>query len=336
MHKKKTIIVASLAVLLIVSLWLAAGCSSKAKTTNAGSAKSGEPYQLKGATITSLTDILVAQEKGYLAEEGIVYKDVGTIKSSDTVAALLTGSIDFALFHPDKLALARLGGSKITAIGPGMIDGPQKPHMIYFVKEGSPIKTAQDCIGKKVGVAFTGSCADGIFLDWLNQNGISADKVEFVIVPDAQAEQALKQGLVDIAQVHPSFYQAVINHGGCRILVNTWDVNKDPNAGTSFSITVSEKWAQEHPEVAKGLVRAINKAHDWMNANQDEAIQMAAKYLDIPPQDVTFFHYDDQHLITDERVIPWFQRMIRLGQIKEGQIKPSEIYTNEYNPEYKK
>jgi sulfonate transport system substrate-binding protein len=339
---KRNVLIITILILSILETVFFAGCGTKvapvsgdSKGDKAEASQKKELYELKGTTITSLTDVLIAEVNGYFAEEGIKYKDVGIIKPQDAVPALLKNNIDFTLMHPDKLALARIAGSKIIAIAPGMIDDPEYPHLIYFTKEGSPIKTPKDTIGKKIGIPFSGSCPDGIFLDWLDQNGIGKDSVEFVIMAEAQEEQALKQGLVDIIGNHPSTYPAIINHGGVEKLIDTYEIVKNPNGGTSFSITVSEKWAKENPEVAKGVVRAIVKAHDWMNANRDEAYKKAAEYLKMDVKDVTAFRYDDQKYITDERIIPWFERLIRLGDLKEGQIKPSDIYTNEYNPYYK-
>lgn len=338
MKRSRRILAGILAVSITATLFTSCVKSTKnqVKIETDANGNKKEVYELKGATITSLTDVLIAEVNGYFAEEGIKYKDIGTIKTQDAVPALLKNDINFTLMHPDKLALARLAGSKVIAIAPGMIDDLKIPHLRYFVKEGSSIKTPQDLIGKKIGVPFTGSCPDGILLDWLNQNGIPKEKVEFVILNELQEEQSLKQGQVDVTAHHPSSYPGVLNHGGVKELINTWDIVKNPNGGTSFSITVSEKWAKENPEVAKGLVRAIVKAHDYINDHREESYKKAAEYLKMDIKDITAFQYDTQKIITDERVTPWFERMIRLGDLKPGQIKESEIYTNEYNPYYKK
>jgi ABC-type nitrate/sulfonate/bicarbonate transport system substrate-binding protein len=283
------------------------------------------PYEFKGTKITSLTDILIAQENGYFAEAGIRFKDMGVIKAQESVTALMRGDIDFILMHPDRLAQARLSGLKIIAIGPGMIDHPKYPHLIYFVKKGSRIRTARDVIGKKIGIAFRGSCPDGILLDWLYQNGITRKQVEFVMLPETELEQALKQGLVDVIANHPSSYQAVMNHGGVTKLIDSYQIVKNPNGGTSFSIVVTEKWAKQHPDIAKGIVGAVIKAHFYIDS-----------HLKIPEQDVTAFYYDDQKLITDARVQPWLDRLVKLGDLKPGQIKAAELYTNIYNPYYRK
>lgn len=328
----------ALFLVVVFTLSLLSGCGAKSESeVNGGTNKDGKTlYKLKGTTITSLTDVLIAQVNGYFAQEGIEYVDVGTVKPQDSVAALVRGNIHFTLMHPDKLALARLAGSKIIAIAPGMIDDPDYPHLIYFVKEGSPIKTPEDLIGKKIAIPFSGSCPDGILLDWLNQNGVEEDKVNFVIMAENEEEQALKQGLVDVSAHHPSTYPKVFNDGGFTQLIDSYSIVQNPNGGTSFSITVSEKWAEENPEVAEGVVRAIVKAHDWMNANREEAYKKAAEYLKIDVKDVSAFHYDDQKYITDDRITPWFERMIRLGYLEEGQIKETEIYTNKYNPYFTK
>ena len=327
-HKK-----IALAVSLTVGVTLTAGIGGV--SPSGAATPTATPYELKGTKITSLTDILIAQEKGYFAEVGIRFKDMGAIKPQESITALVRGDLDFILMHPDRLAQSRLQGIKLIAISPGMIDNPKYPHHIYFVKKGSPIKIAKDLIGKKIGIPFRGSCPDGILLDWLYQNGITKKQVEFVTLPETELEQALKLGLVDVIGNHTTTYQAILNHGGVTKLIDTYQIVKNPNAGTSFSIAVTEKWAKTHPEIAKGVVGAVIKAHDYINNHRADATKIAAHYLKIPEKDVSAFYYDDQKLITDERIQPWFDRMVKLGDLKPGQIKPSEIYTNQYNPHYR-
>lgn len=326
-----------LTILLILAITVVLLVSFRTVTVSKAVASRSKLYELKGSknNVISLTDILIAEQNGYFAEAGIKFKDMGTIKPQDSLPAMVRGDIDFMLMHPDRLAQARLAGIKVIAISTGMIDDPKYPHLIYFVKEESPIRSAKDLIGKKIGVSFRNSCPDGILLDWLYQNGISKDKVEFVIINETELEQALKQGLIDVIGSHPTTYQAIKNHGGVRILVDSYQIVKNPNAGTSFSVVVTEKWAKAHPDIAKGVVGSVIKAHDFIDNHRAEAVKIAAAAIKIPEKDVTAFYYDEQKLITDERIQPWFDRLVRFGDLKPGQIKPSEIYTNIYNPYYK-
>lgn len=339
--KKKTLLIGAFLLLFAISL-TGCGKSTASPTTSNVTDKANasdiakEPYEIKLATQTGETDVLIADQLGYFKDENITVKYVGVLPPSQAIPAVLKGDLTFTLGHADMLGKAILAGSKLKAISTGMVDDPQYNHLIYFVKKGSSIKTAKDLIGKKIGVPFTGSCPDGLFLEWLKQNNVSKDQVQFVVIPEAQEELALQNGLVDVTAHHPATYQGVKNHGKSDVLVTTWDISKDPNAGTSFSAITSEKFLQEHPDVAKGIVRALTRAHHWINANRDEGKKITAKALNMKEEDVAAFYYDDNDYIVDSRIEPWFKMIESFGDLKPGQLKPSDIYTNDYNPYFKK
>jgi ABC-type nitrate/sulfonate/bicarbonate transport system substrate-binding protein len=309
---------------------VAAGCSSEHKAAG----RSKELFELKVPTSTSISNLFVAEQKGFMAEEGLKIKEVGVLALSMYYPALIRGDIDIAGGHPDGLARAIMGGVKIKGIAPGIVDHPQFQHQLYLVKADSPIRTAKDLIGKKVGVSLINGCADGILIDWLIQNNVPRNKVTFVILPDVQQEQSLRQGLIDVATLHPAYYKGALNHGGLRKLVDSWEIVRNPSGGTSFGAVVTEKFLQEHPDTARSLVRAVLKANRWINEHQEETVEMFAKKLKFPIKNVSTFHFDDNALIVDERITPWFERMKRAGE--KMPLKPSDIYTNEYNDAYHK
>ncbi len=87
--------------------------------------------------------------------------------------------------------------------------------MHWLVKENSSLKGPEDFEkfvkdnGRKVkvGVLATGVCADLETNAWLRKNNITPnDTIEYVTLPDNQQEQALLQGDIDIATLHPPFF----------------------------------------------------------------------------------------------------------------------------------
>ncbi len=64
------------------------------------------------------------------------------------------------------------------------------------------------------------------------------DKVELVILKDELQEQALRQGLIDVAVVHPPFNVKAENAGGLKILTTSWDIGSKAGNGIIGGLAV--------------------------------------------------------------------------------------------------
>lgn len=296
-------------------------------------------FTIKSQTQVGFVEYFIAEDLGYFKEEGIQLEYVGILQPGTEIPSVVSGNVDIFTGHPNTVARAILAGAKIKIVAPGMVDNPTYPHMIYFVKKGSKVQSAEDIrqLKRKVKVAVSSinSCTDLLFYEWLTQNRLKESKAEFVIMPDKQQEQALEQGLVDVATLHPAYWKRALENKKLTQLVSTWEITKSPGAGASIR-GFSETFLQKHPNEVRGFVRALIKSHKWINSHLEEAIEINARHLGLKPEDVTAFWYDENDYIQDSYINEWFKMMIKHGQLKKGVLKPSEIYTNDYNPYYKK
>lgn len=322
----------SLVSLLLVALIAFTGCGSKSKDTTASNGEK-KLFPVKIATQTGFNEFDVATALGYFKEEGIEIQYTGALQpGTSEVQTVVAGANDVFTGHPSTVAKAVLAGAKIKIVSPGMVDNANFTHMDYMVKADSPLKTAEDVKNRKIkiAVAGTGSCSDLIALQWAKKNGIPAENIEFILMPEAQQEQAVTQGLVDVANLHPVSYKKA-HADGLRTLFTSWEVVGNPAAGSSIR-GFSEKFIKENPEVVKGFVRALYKAHVYINSHQKESIDIVAKALDKDPSSLAVFWYDENKKVQDSYVQTWLDLMIAHGQLKASDpIKASDIYTNDYN-----
>ncbi len=83
------------------------------------------------------------------------------------------------------------------------------------------------------------------------------------------------------------------------------------------------------------------KAYDWSAENPEEARKVVAeiyKKIGGNPDLAKYWTPKmawEHGLMKDEDVQWWLNWFARGGIIKEGQLKPSDIYTNEFNPYFK-
>ncbi|SMC25166.1 ABC-type nitrate/sulfonate/bicarbonate transport system, substrate-binding protein [Clostridium acidisoli DSM 12555] len=313
------------------------GCSSK--SDNYVKTSDGKKlFVVRMPTQTGFNEFDIADELGYFKEEGIQLKYTGLLNADTSeVQSVLTGNNDVFTNHPSTVVRAILAGAKIHIVAPGMVDNQKFVHMEYIVKDGGPVSTVEDF--KKVAatrkikwaVSSTDSCPDIIALEWAKQNKISKDKINFVIMPDEQQEQAIKQGAVDIGCLHPPYGKKAKNDCGTKDLFTSYDVVKGPAGGSSIR-GFSDKFIKAHPEVVKGFTKAIVKAHHWINTHQQQAIAIEAKRLKMKPENMSIFWYDETNYIQKAYIQTWINMMVDDGSLKKDQVKATDIYTNANNP----
>lgn len=286
-------------------------------------------------TPQGFSELFIAEEKGFFENEGLKIEYAGVLTPAQTAPAVLKGDIDFAVGHATTMINQIAGGAKIRSVVARTQTVKGYPHMSWYVTENSSIRTVQDIVGKKIAVAALGACTEYMTLEYLRLNGISdpKGKFEFVTMPDSQAEQALKQGLVDVVGIHDPYSTKLSKTSGFRLLFDDTKIH-DGNLGMC-TIFTSEKFINEHPDTVRKFVAAIAKAEDWNNANHAEANKIVAKKLQIEEINVGGLNYYKHGLFVEEPLQTEIDTLIRYERLTPGQISPQDVYTNEFNPYYK-
>ena len=135
-----------------------AGCKGKKQAAQ----DSGGKFKLRAVTQTTFSETIIADRLGFFADEGIEIEYVGALGRGITqFQAIELGEIDvFTQGHLTSVGQARLAGIKVKAVSPGFIDDPDNPHVLYLVREDSPLRSLDDLPGSKVA-ASASVCTDG-------------------------------------------------------------------------------------------------------------------------------------------------------------------------------
>ncbi|MDR3348508.1 MAG: ABC transporter substrate-binding protein [Acidaminococcales bacterium] len=321
---------------------LTAGCGGSSATKGGKpkfvNGKLDKPFNLKVPTMSGFNEIYIGEKLGFYKEVGLNIDYTGSMTGSMLAQSVIKGDNHlFGTGHVLTIAKAREGGAKLKMVLQGSFDDPdpRKTHMTYLVKEDSPIKEAKDLIGKKVSIGYVGSCAELLFSEYLRQNGIKRDQVEWVVMADNQAENALRQGNIDVAGIHNVFTLSAMKRGGVRPLVNTWAIGTAAGNGPASSYSTrafSEDFIKENPDIVKAYIAATVKTQHWINKNYDEAIQIAADYLKIDKDKAGGTRFPDDNAIDPVKVNFWIKMMEDNGFVKPQTVKIDEVCTNALNP----
>jgi len=210
----------------------------------------------------------VAEEKGYFAQEGIqVNYNWGF--EFDGVKLVGANQAEFAIVTGDQILQARSQAVPIVYIGNWY---NAFPIAVVSLAEKN-IKTPQDLVGKKVGLpglfgaSYTAWRAL-LYASGLNEQDMTVDNIGFT-----QA-QALSQGTVDAAGAYANNEPVQLELAGKKInSINTWEYAQLVGNG----VATNEATLKNHPDLARGFVRALTRGvQDTIN-NPDEALQIAIR-----------------------------------------------------------
>jgi len=337
--RKNSVIVILLAVILAGF----AGCKAAPKH---------DPGSIRISISTAPNEWELADElsgRDVLKESGLKYEMVPSLDSSglNGMMAILGGKMDIAGGGWVGWINVRARGGKIKAVLPGFALPKDKKSGILVLKD-SGIYSIKDLKGKTVAVNILGLTGEYTLRLLLKKYGVPEETVTIIPVPTNNQEQALRSHQLDaIADTMcggVSFDRA-LDHGGIRLLPDSGnrDVQGENVAtGTGFR----EEFIEKYPDSVRRFVEANEAARDiiWDSYTKDpERVRRVyaaiAKRKGGNPDLAKYYSpgfLPDHRYIKDSDVQWWIDLLIAQGKLKPGQIKASDIYTNEFNPSYKK
>lgn len=341
MKQNVKIISAALALIILVAIAGGSGLFSKKETkTNELAITPAIPKEFITLKTTSVKGNVyiheIAREKGFLEDQGIKLETAAYVSGGpDSIQALIAGEVDVAhgAWQPWINAIKR--GAKVKAVVAfGGVNEKTKGGS-WLILENGTIKGPKDLVGKKIAINTLGAESDYITRVYLKQNGVSIDQVQLLVVPYPQMDQVLRSGQVDVVSVGTPNSDKILAGGGVKVLSTTYDIR---GKVVGSGLGVSEDLIKQNPEAVKKFVTAIGKAWDWSEENPEEARKVVVEILKKKGDNPDLAKYWNPSrgweggLIKDSDLQWWLDWLVKDGVLTEGQIKPSDIFTNEFNP----
>jgi len=342
LQRKYTLPVFSVLILSLIFMMFLSGCGKQ--TSNASGSGKYETLELRyQGWANKVTYPELAQDLGYL--DPIKLKWIGnTTSGPQDIQTAVTGDVDFGgAFNG---AIVQLKGSNApikSVIGYYGVD--KETWSGFYVLDGSPIKSAHDLIGKKVGMNTLGGHSEFVLKEYLRKNGLTEKEIEqvtLVAIPPVNTEQSLRQKQIDVAVLGDILRDKALERGGIHPLFKDYDLFGTFTAG---SYVMTDRFLKENPNTAKKFVEGTAKAIEWARTSPRE--EVIARYEKIIKErgrneDTSIMKYwkstsvaGKGGLNSNKEFSVWINWLVKDGQLKKGQIAPSDIYTNEFNP-YKK
>ncbi len=263
-----------------------------------------------------------------------------TISGPQDIQSAATGQTDFGgAFNGAVVKLIAAGAPVKAAISYYGVDAAS--YNGYYVLEDSPIRSARDLVGKKVGMNTLGAHVEAILDTYLQRNGFAAaelGRVERIVVPPVNTEQSLRQKQIEVASLGGVLRDKALAAGGIRPLFSDFDLLGAFSAGT---FVLTNRFLKQNPGTAKVFVTGVAKAIEWTRATpREEVIARSAEIIRKRGrnEDTAALQYwksfgvaEPGGRITDRTFQLWIDWLTAHGDIKPGQVKAADLYTNQFN-----
>lgn len=328
--------------LLLISLAAIglAGCSESSTVSGSASEnKEDKVLQYSGAA-GSVNLPELAADLGYLGD--LKLENIGTTSGGpEQIQLVATNQIDFASAFTGAVIKSIAEDVAIKSVVNSYgVDELSKGGL--FVLEDSPIKSAKDLVGKKVGVNTLGAQAEFFLVQYLRDNGLTEEEikqVQLVVIPSANAEQILRNKQVDAARLSELSKERALEKGGIREITNDLEIYGGPFGAGTYSF--SEEYIKKNPNTVKTFVNGVAKALEWSKTTpREEVVARLEKIVsergnNESTNNVKFwksFGIESKGaVIQPEDFQVWVDYLVADGQLKEGQVKLEDLYTNEFN-----
>lgn len=261
-------------IILLILLLTLSGCG---KTTD----NNGLPNEVKIGIIRVPNDTTVAMSKSYFKEffedKGIQTKFIFFDSGVAANQAFSSGSIDFAEMGHTNGVVALSNELPVSLIWIHEILGSNEA---LVVKNGSGIKNISDLENKKIATTFS-STSHLSLVKTLEDAGIQ-DKVQLLDMETSEIVAAWERGDVEAAYSWEPGLSRLKETG--TVLIDSEILAKKGIITANINL-VHENFAKKYPELVSDFITVLNKAVNLYKNNTDEAIEAAAKQLEISFED---------------------------------------------------
>lgn len=263
-----------------------------------------------------------------------------TISGPQDIQSAATGQTDFGGAFGGAVEKLVSSGAPIKAVI-NYYGGDAKSFIGYYVLDGSPITSARDLVGKKVGVNTLGGQNEADIFNELRTAGLSADevkKVELVPLPPTNIENALRHHQIDVASLQGQFQQLALAHGGIHPLWTELD-QYGPFDGGQYVFRTD--FIKKDPAAVQAFTTGVAKAIEWENTTpRQQVLDEFTTIIDArhrTNEDTTSIRYwlssgvpAKYGVITDQDFDLWKDWLVTTGSVKTVPSS-ADLYTNEFN-----
>lgn len=248
-------------------------------STDSTKIDTGIPLTSKDVTVSlgdqNYMQIALIQELGWFDSvfgENNITIDVKTFSSGPEIIESFTANeLQVGLMGMQPVISAAGNGVDIKVLE--TFQNSSKNNVIA-VPADSDIKSVADLKGKTVATLI-GSNLHSLLVWALAENGLSADDVNIINTDFTAAGAVLESGEADAVSGYANYLDTTAAEDGVEFtyLLDATD------SGTAYQVIVADSnFAEEYADIVENLIVLFDKASDYIENNEDEALQVLSNY----------------------------------------------------------
>lgn len=221
-------------------------------------------------TLSGTLPLIVAQEFGFFAAEGLEVRTVLIRGGPTAMAALVGGGVDYTFVA---------GVAAVRAIvqnAPMIIISGIQPYMDYTLLGAKGITSVNDLKGKVVGVTGPGGVAEFAAVEGLAKKGLVRDrdyKILYGVGNSPARAQALETGKIQASPF--SFLERLeLERKG---FISLFDIGSVMPGFPFVVIVTSKQKLEADPEGVVAMLRALKRGLEFLGSNQDKVAAAVIK-----------------------------------------------------------
>jgi NitT/TauT family transport system substrate-binding protein len=228
--------------------------------------------------ITNYGVVYLSLEQGFFQAEGL--NVTPRVMGGNPVAGIVGGDFDTGGVTWTAFLVATNRGIPLQPLSEA--DRGAKGEALFMVKNDSPIKNAEDLIGKKIAVVTVGGACDLILNDYLLKKGLDYKSIGYTVMPVPDMAPTVLRGGVDAACIPEPILSVVRAEGGLRSVFDLFSGEYDHFPLVGFPVT--QKFAAENPNTVAALGRALAKGLAFAHNNSDKLRQIYPTFTPLKPE----------------------------------------------------
>jgi NitT/TauT family transport system substrate-binding protein len=228
--------------------------------------------------------------QGYYGMEGGFFEKAGLNVDFQSMPGgtpigqgVITGSLDIGIMTPLAIASAVTHGVPIAIVAPGGVNNAKAPSGALIVAKNSTLRTAQDFVGKTIGVASVKTVHELMIRSWFGNNKLDPNSVKLIEMPFGEMGAAIERCTVEGAEEVDPLTSGMVKAGRVKIV-------DGPNAaipeflGAAWFARID--YARKNPDVIRRFASAMTEISRWANTHHNESGDILAKAGKMDPEAV--------------------------------------------------
>ena len=266
---------------------------------------------------------IIAEEKGFFKEEGLNIENKLMTGPDENASLVASGDAKICFGSMYNNISVAANGVKVKVVSP-LVNAAGTQSVV--ARKGLEINSPKDLEGKKIGMT-NGAGVLIAIRNMCEATGVDINKIQFVNLGVSDQLAALDRGDIDAMAAWEPWVGKAIDHGGTLLFSGTKSNLPGAQGDVHWidfymTLQVTQDFYDKNPETVEKLLRALNKATNYINEHPEDAAKIIAKRINIDEKECLRIMQENEYTMQyDQQFVDGANSManfmLEMGNIKD-------------------